>query len=90
MGFALSIVEYNSLHGVRSSFFRFLRGLPADFRRVLLNSIEQRISTYLPSSIGRDATNEGKEEISFSGRLWVSGSEVVLAVRSKNSAQLTG
>jgi hypothetical protein len=60
--------EYNSLYGVRSAFFRFLRGLPAEFRRVLLNSIDQRISTYLPSSAGRDATDEEKEKYLFKRR----------------------
>jgi hypothetical protein len=60
--------EYTSLYGVRSSFFRFLRGLPVDFRRDLLDSIEQRIVTYPPSLTGRDATDEEKERYLFRRR----------------------
>lgn len=60
--------EYNSLYGVRSSFFRFLHGLPADFHRELLNSIHQDISTYVPNLTGREATDDEKEKYLFKRR----------------------
>lgn len=60
--------EYNSLYGVRSSFFRFLRTLPSEFYRHLLNSIEQDISPYSPNSVGRQATDEEKERYLFKRR----------------------
>ncbi len=60
--------EYNSLYGVKSSFFRFLRNLPSDFRRELLGSIHQDISTYAPSMTGRYATDAEKEKYLFKRR----------------------
>ncbi|SPE45521.1 hypothetical protein SBA7_880013 [Candidatus Sulfotelmatobacter sp. SbA7] len=60
--------EYNSVYGVRSSFFRFLRSLPPKTHRELLDSIDRDVSTYLPNLSGRQATDEEKEKYLFRRR----------------------
>jgi hypothetical protein len=60
--------EYNSLYGVRPSFFRFLHALPPEFYRKLMDSIEQDISPYSPASAGRRATDDEKEKYLFKRR----------------------